>query len=163
MFYADDMLLLLIAKSIINLVRTVYSIWILIVLKINLDKSIFKLTVMWSIKFEWFALLDFKWSIWQNKYKYRKAFPFALFSKVALLTIPFSAFKKRYKKTTENRMTQNQVSFSYWYRKDWCSLQSHLHMIFIFVMVALSSLLLKNCWRLLKILSEKRKVVSVHS
>lgn len=94
MFYADDMLLLLIAKSIINLVRTVYSIWILIVLKINLDKSIFKLTVMWSIKFEWFALLDFKWSIWQNKYKYRKAFPFALFC-LPFLSLPSRRGTKR--------------------------------------------------------------------
>lgn len=98
MLHADDMLLLLIEKSIINLVRTADSIWILIVLKINLDKSIFKLTVMWSIKFEWFALLDFKWSIWQNKCKYGKAFSFALFSKVEQLTILFSAFKKKYKK-----------------------------------------------------------------
>lgn len=165
MLYADDMLQLLITKSIINLVRTAYSIWILIVLKINLDKSIFKLTVMWSIKFEWFAHLSFKWSIWQNKCKYGKALSFALFSKVALLTIPFSAFKKRYRKKErwKGGMTQNQVYYIYSCRKDWCSLQSHLHMIFIFVMVALSSLLLKNCRRLLKILSEKRKVVSVHS
>lgn len=163
MLYADDMLLLLIEKSNINLVMTAYSIWILIILKINLDKSIFKLTVIWSIKFEWFALLDFKWSIWQKKYKYGRAFSFALFSKVAQLTIPFSAFKKRYKKRTEKGKTQNQVSYSYWCRKNWCSLQSHLHMIFVFVMVALYSLLLKNCRRLLKILSEKRKVVSAHS
>lgn len=163
MLYVDDILLLLIAKSIIKVVRTECSIWIPVALKINSDKSIFKLTVMWSIKFKWFALLDFKWSIWQSKCKYVRAFSFALFSKVALFTIPFSVFRKRYKKSTEKGMTQNQVSYSYWCRKDWCSLQSHLHMIFIFVMVALYSLLLKNCRRLLKILSEKRKVVSVHS
>ena len=46
MFYADDTPLLLTAKSIINLVRTVYLILILITLKINIDKSLPKVTVM---------------------------------------------------------------------------------------------------------------------
>lgn len=156
------MLLLLIAKSITNVVRIVYSIWILIILKINIDKSIFKLTFMWSIKFEWFALLDFKWSTQQNKCKHGSGFSFSLFAKLQSLP-SLSLPSRKGTKRVLKREWQNQVSYSYWCRKDWCSLQSHLHMIFIFVMVALSSLLLKNCRRLLKIVSEKRKVVSVHS
>lgn len=73
------------------------------------------------------------------------------FLTLALPLLSSKCSKNKQKEQIENKMTKEQVSYSF-YKKDWCSLQSHLPIFSIFVMVTLPSchLFLKKLPKIIK-------------